>query len=116
MVEELGVDALLPGPALVHEIDVEAPEGADLEDVGRRHPGLGEALGAQELSEQTGVGTVRLRPLLAAPLGGGVRRLGEMGVHASGDQLLDDEPPPGAALDGERHVGAVAEALSEPAP
>ena len=110
------MDALLPGPALVHEVDVRPAQGAHLEHVVGRDPRLGQPALVKQLAQQARVGAVGLGPLLAAAQGCCVGRLSEMGLHAGSDQLLDDEPPAGAALERDRHVGPVSEALDQPAP
>lgn len=73
--EQPGVDALLPGPPLVHQRHVQPALGADLEHVGRRDPRLRKAPLGQQLTLEAGVGPVGRGPLLAAPLGGGVQVL-----------------------------------------
>jgi hypothetical protein len=61
-----------------------------------------------------GVGAVGLGPFLAAPLGRGVSRLGQVRLHAGGQHLLDDKTPPCATLHSEGHVVAPGEALRQP--
>jgi hypothetical protein len=115
-VEELGMDALLPGPALVHEGHVGPPQGAHLEDVLGRDPRLRQPALAEELAQEPRVGAVRLGPLLATTQGRRVGRLGEVGLHTRPAELLDDEAPARAALERDGHVGPPGEALGEPAP
>jgi hypothetical protein len=49
--------------------------------------------------------------LLTTPQHRGVRRLGQMHRYPGPGQLLGDEPPPGAALHREGHIGPVGETL-----
>ena len=115
LVEQGGPDPLHPGPAFVGQGLVQPDPGPDLEDVVRGDPGLGQPAHRQQLPQEPGVGPVGLGPLLTAALLGRVGRLGQMGPGPHPLELLDDEAPAGAALQGEGHVVAPLEAL-EPGP
>ncbi len=100
LVEQLGVDALRPGPALVHQVDVKPAQGADFKHVGRRAHDSGQRPVASSSRRVAGVGAVGLGPFFAASLGGGARRLGQVRLHPGGQHLLDDEAPACATLMG----------------
>lgn len=67
--------------------------GAQIEDVRRRDPGLGQPAGHQQLAQVTGIGAVVLGMLLVTAQRGGVRGLGQMHNGSDPVQLLDHEPP-----------------------
>ena len=98
LVEQLGVDALLPGPALVHEVDVRPAQSTHLEHVVGRDPRLGQLARVQQISEQPGVGAIGLGVLLASPHRLRVRRLGQVRLEARRGDLLDHVSPASAAL------------------
>ncbi len=109
--EELRVNALLPCPPLVHQRHVQPTQGAHLQDMAGRCPGLGQPLLSQQLAQQACVSTIRFRPLLAPTQGCRVGRLSQMWLDFGPHQLFDDESPARASLDGQRHVGAAREPL-----
>jgi hypothetical protein len=76
--------------------------GAHLQHVRRRDPRLGQPPVGEQLAQQSGVGAVGLGPPFRSARGRGVGRLGQMRLDPGALQLLDDEPPAGAALDRER--------------
>src|SRR6266545_869903 len=118
-VAELGPDGDRGEPP--HAVDAavqglaQPDQGADLLDVGRRDPRLGEATGEEELAQELGVGGVGLRPALTAPQGGGVGGLGEVGPDPGTVQFLHHVEPSGGPLEGEGHVLLPVEPL-EPLP
>lgn len=114
MVEELGLDALGPLPAVVDERLPKAGEGADLEDVVGRDPGLGQSPLDQELGHVLAVGVVRLRPTLGAATDGDLGGITEVGRAPGRLELLHHEPPAGGSLQGK--VGVEVRELSQPLP
>jgi hypothetical protein len=103
-VEQLGLDALLPRPALVHHRHIDPSPGTHLEHVTRRNPRLRQTVLHQQRAEVAGVGAIRLRSLLATPQRGGIRRLRQVRLPPGPLQLLDHEPPPGAPLGGKHRL------------
>ena len=106
LVEQLGLQALLPLDALVEERLAKPHQGAQLQDVRRGDPALGEAALEQQVDHQLAVGVVGLGAALrASPLAqlGGI---GQVGGKAPALDLLHHEAPAGRALQGEVGVGA----------
>jgi hypothetical protein len=64
VVVQHGVDALMPGGALVHQRFAQPHLGADVSDVGGRDPGLGQRPTQQQVTQVVGVGPVGLGPPL----------------------------------------------------
>jgi hypothetical protein len=112
LVEELRVDALLPGAALIDQRLAQTHQRAQLEDVRRRDPRLRQFAGEQEPQLQITVRVVGLRPSLAPPPRGRLSRVGQMCAVAGALDLLDDEPPAGRPLD--RELGPTVGELSQP--
>jgi hypothetical protein len=80
-----------------------------LQDVCGRDPAFGHPAFGQQRPEVPGVGLVGLGVPLAPAGGGGVGRLAQMRLQASGRQLLREIPPPGAPLDRERDIAPAGE-------
>jgi len=114
VVEQGGVDALLPGGALVDQGLAQPHGGAQVQDPGGRDPGAGQPVLFQQLPQQPGVGAVGLGPALGAAQAAGLGWLGQMGDQPGRLELLDHEPPAGAAL--HREPAAGAGQLTQPGP
>jgi hypothetical protein len=114
VVEELGLDAVLPGRALVDERLAQPHLGAQLADVLGRDPGLRQAPLEPQVAQVAGVEAVGLGaplpPAQAARLG----RLGQVGRDAGRLQLLDDEAPAGGGLKRRLHRLAIEPAQEAP--
>ncbi len=113
--EQLRLQPLLPGGALINKRLAHPHPRAQLEQVRGWDPRLRQLAGKQQLQLQIAVSVVGLRPPLAATLGRRLRRVGEMRAVAGTLDLLDDEPPAGRPLKREVHIGAAVEA-PEPLP
>ena len=114
LVEQGRVDAVQPRGAVGHQVVVEPHRSADLQYLRRRDPRLRHPVMLAELSQSSRVDLVRLRAALH-PMDAGrrLRRVREMRRHTSRPALLDDEPPPGAALN--HHVDLLPSELLQPA-
>jgi hypothetical protein len=106
LVEELRLQPLLPGGALIDQRLAHPHAGAQLEDVHGRDPRLRQLASAQQPQLQITVGAVGLRPPLAPPLGRRLGRIGEMRAVAGALDLLDDEAPAGRPLERELSLTA----------
>ena len=84
VLEQLGVDALDPHPALVDQGLVQPRALAPLEDAVRWDPAFGQLASLQQLPLQAGIGAVGLGPLLASPSRLGLGRLGQVRLEADG--------------------------------
>src|SRR6266542_5312311 len=115
LVEELRLQPLLPGGALLDQRLAHPHARAQLEQVRRWDPRLRQLARAQQPQLQITVGAVGLRPPLPPPLGRRLRRVAQMRAVAGTLDLLDDEPPAGRPLEREVHIGAAVEA-PEPLP
>jgi hypothetical protein len=77
LVEQLGMDTLLPGAALIHQGALQPAQGADLQHVRRRDPRLRKPALHQERAQQPRIGPIDLGALLRTPqtcgLGGSPR-------------------------------------------
>jgi hypothetical protein len=113
LVEQLRLDALLPGAALIDQRLAQTHKRAQLEDVRRRDPRLRQLTGEQQPQLQITVRVVSLRPPLAATPGRRLSRIREMRAVTGPLDLLDHEPPAGRPLD--RELGAAFSELSQPA-
>jgi hypothetical protein len=115
VVVQHGVDALMPGGALVHERFAQPHLGADVSDVGGRDPGLGQRPTQQQVTQVVGVGPVGLGPPLGAAQRPGVGRLRQMGAKPGAHDLLGDIPPAGQARPVARHGWRAGSARDGPA-
>ncbi|VAZ70883.1 hypothetical protein LAUMK4_00623 [Mycobacterium persicum] len=115
LMEQLGVDALLPGTALLHQRAIQPAQGANLHHLRRRDPQLGEPALHQQRPQQPRIGAVGLGSLLGAPQPRDLGRIPQMRHHPRHGQLLDHIPPPGTALQRELRVPARA-VLTQPTP
>jgi hypothetical protein len=97
VVEQGGVDALLPSGALVDQPLAQPHGGAQVQNPGG-DPGAGQPALLQQLPQQPGVGAVGLGPPLGAAQAAGLGRLGQVGEEPGRLELLDHKPPTGAAL------------------
>lgn len=116
---ELGMDALDPLGALVHERLVQPHPLPPLQDRPRRNPRLGQVAALEQLPQQAGVAAIGLGVVLAAPCRLGVGGLGQVRFEAGRSDLLHDVAPARAALDGQSHRPAVRSrryVLAQPAP
>jgi hypothetical protein len=113
-VEQRCLHALHPSGALIEQVFVEPHRRSSLKHVRRRDPRLGQATVQQELAEVTGVGSVRLGPLLLASQRRRLRRLRDVGLDPSPIQFADDIPPSRAPLQREGHISAALEARRPP--
>lgn len=111
MVEELRVHAAQPTALFGDECSPQPDGRAEIGEVVRRDPRFGQVAREEQISQQSRVGTIGLRASLRATPSPCLGRLGEMGLHASSSQLLDDEAPPGRAL--ERKGGALSSECRE---
>src|SRR6266540_2368335 len=98
LVKELRGQPQLPGAALVDERLARPHPRAQLDDVRRRDPRLGQLPRQEQLQLQVAVGPVGLRAPLAPPLRGRLRRVGEMRDVPGPLDLLDHVPPAGRPL------------------
>jgi hypothetical protein len=112
LVEQLRVDALLPGGALVDQRLAQTHQRAQLEHMRRWDPRLRQLAREQQPQLQITVGVVGLRPPLPAAPGSRLGRIREMGGVAGPLDLLDHEPPTGRPV--EREVGLTAGELFQP--
>jgi hypothetical protein len=103
------MDALHPGGVLGPQVVVGLQERPVLQDVRRRDPAFRQPARGQQRLQVPGAGLAGLGMPLAAAQRGGVGRLGQMRLQASGSQLLRDITPPGAPLDGERDLTPASE-------
>jgi hypothetical protein len=83
-----------------------------VQEVRRSDPRLRQPILLQQLAQQPGIGPVGLGATLAAPQRGSVGRLGQVRGHPGRLELLDHQPPPGAAL--HRDVAATRGQLAQP--
>jgi hypothetical protein len=118
VLEELGVDALDPHAALIEQRLVEPHSLAPLQHRVGRDPGLGKIAALEQLPQQPGVAAIGLGVLLATTRCLRVGRLGHMRLEARSGNLLDDIPPPGAALHRQRRPvgGPRRQLVSQPPP
>jgi hypothetical protein len=112
LVEQLRLDALLPGGALIDQRLAQTHHRAQLEHVRRRDPRLRQLTGEQQPQLQITIGVVGLRAPLAPASGRRLRRIGEMGAVAGAVDLLDHEPPAGRPL--KRELGLTVRELAQP--
>jgi hypothetical protein len=89
LVEQLRLQPLLPGGALIDQRLAHPHPRAQLEQMRRRDPRLRQLPGEQQLQLQVAVGVVGLRPPLPPPRGRCLGRVGEMGMVAGAPDLLD---------------------------
>src|ERR1700730_5092806 len=111
LVEQLGLQALLPLDALVDQRLAQPHQGAQLQDVRRRDPATGEAALEQQVHHQLAVGMVGLGPALGAPPLAELGGIREVSGEAPPLDLLHHEAPARRPLQGEVGVGAWFEAL-----
>jgi len=111
LVEELGLQALLPLGALVEQRLAQPHQGPQLQDVRRRDPALGKAALEQQVHHQLAVGVVGLGPALGAPQRAQLGGIGQVGHEAPALDLLRHEAPARGALQGEVGFGACLESL-----
>ena len=106
------LDALLPLTALIDQRVAQADPGAQIEQVLRWDPRLGQPPDHQQLAQVPRVAAIGLGVLLVAASRRGLGRLGEVGRRSDRVQLLDHEPPARRRL--QRHLQRLAgEALQE---
>ncbi len=101
------LDPLLPGPAVIHERLPEANHRAQFLNVLRRDPGLRKPASLEQLAQVPNVLAIILRTPLGSPECSGVSRLGEVGLDASGLELLDYEAPASGRLQGDGGLPAL---------
>src|SRR5205823_14365203 len=99
LVEELRLQPLEPGRALIDQRLPQPDTAAQLEDVHGRDPRLRQLTGEQQPQLQIAIGVVGLRAPLAAAPRGRLRRVGETRNMAGPLDLLDHEPPAGRPLE-----------------
>ena len=80
----------------------------------RRDPGLRQPASLEQLTQVPSVLAIILRPPLGSPECSGVSRLGEVGLDASGLELLDHEAPAGGRLQGDGGLSALESAQPVP--
>src|SRR5436190_2025540 len=97
--EELRLQALLPGCALVDQRLAQPHTRAQLEDLRRRDPRLRQFAGREQPQQQIAVSAVGLRPPLAPALGRRLRRVGQVRAVTGTLDRLDHEPPTGRAFE-----------------
>ena len=102
VVIEHGLHALLPLAALIDQGVAQPDAGAQVEQVRRRDPRLGQPADHHKLAQAAPVSAVALGRLLGLAPRGGLGRLGEMHARADRAELLDDEPPARRRL--QRHL------------
>jgi hypothetical protein len=112
LVEQLRVDALLPGGALIDQRLAQTHQRAQLEDVRRRDPRLRQLAGNKQPRLQITIGVVGLRAPLAPAPGRPLSRVGQMGAVAGPLDLLDHEPPAGCPVNDE--LGPTVRELPQP--
>src|SRR6266545_4291996 len=112
--EELCLEPLLPGGALVDQHLAHPHAGAQLQYVRGRDPRLRQLAGEQQLQLQVTVGVVGLRPPLPSPLARRLGRVGEMRSVAGPLDLLDHEAPASRPLQCE--LGLTSRKLLKPLP
>ena len=110
--EQLRLETLLPGGALIDQRLAHPHPCPQLEDLGRRDPRLGQLAREQQPELQITVGVVGLGAPLAPASGRRLSRIGQMGAVAGPLDLLDHEPPAGRAL--ERELSLTAGELRQP--
>jgi hypothetical protein len=93
VVIEHRLDALLPLASLLRQRVPQPDPRAQIQDVIRRNPRLGQPTDHHQLAQIPRVTAIVLRTLLVPPPRRGLRRLGQVhhGTHPA--QLLDHEPP-----------------------
>jgi hypothetical protein len=103
-VEQLRLEPLLPGGALVDQRLAQPHPRAQHQDLRRRDPRLRQLPRREQPQQQTAVGPVGLRPPLAPTLGRGLRRIGQVRPMTRARDLLDDEPPARRPLQCDLHL------------
>ena len=98
MVIEDRLDALLPLAALVRERVPQPHPRAQIEEMVRRDPRLGQPSDHQQLAHVARIGAVALGALLVPTPGSGLSRLRQMHDRANTSQLLGHEAPAGRRL------------------
>jgi hypothetical protein len=112
MVVEHGLDPLLPLAALIDQRVPQADLRAQIQQVIRRNPRLGQPSDHQQLAQVPRVGAVGLGALLVPAPRRGLGRLSKISRRADRVQLFDHEPPARRRL--QRHLQPLAgEALEE---
>jgi hypothetical protein len=100
--EQLGVDPLNPGRALIDQCLVEANLEPGLENLRGWDPRLRDRAGVEQLTKMPGVELIGLGPLLRAAQRGSVSGLSNVRIDPGRLELFDHEPPAGATLERER--------------
>jgi hypothetical protein len=103
-VEQLRLQPLLPGGALIDQRLPHADTGAQLQDLPRRDPRLRQLASQRQPQQQIAIGPILLRPPLAPAPGRRLRRIGQVRAITRTLDLLDHEPPTGCALQREAHI------------
>jgi hypothetical protein len=111
-VEELGLEALLPGDPLLEQRLAQTDASAELEDMSGRNPRLPQLPVQQQLQHVVAVGPVGLGATLAAAPGRRLGRVSQMRVVPRAGDLLAHEAPASRAL--EREVDNAALEASKP--
>ena len=102
--EELRLQPLLPGGALVDQRLAQPHPPTQLQDLRRRDPRLRQLARRQQPQEQVAVGAVGLRAPLAPALDGRLRRVGEVRAMTGARDFLGDEPPARRPLESKMHI------------
>jgi hypothetical protein len=107
LVEQLRLQPLLPGGALVDQRLAQPHARAQLQDLRRRDPRLRQLPRREQPQQQIAIGPVGLRPPLAPTLSRRLRWIGEMRAIAGTHDLLDHEAPTRRPLERKLHIETV---------